>query len=376
MKVLLYTTSKLLTRNPTVVIKRFIELTKYMQANYGDYLCCADDCDDLKKTGLYAKYHISLDKKDQLSKILPPEIRIAFSNRNTIKAIRNEKYDYVISFDVPPTVAICLMGIKNIVLMIRKDLIGYYDVTHPKQTVINKTYRNLLLLSEGLCISKSKAIITQCKYDSSCMIERHPHLRKHSVIKYRDQINNVNPSWVANIEKKEPLSFEGINICFIGNFNDERKGHGLLLKSASEVTAKRNNVKFHIIGGGKDLENYKKQYCNDRIVFYGFCSSPASILASCDLNIVPSKADSCPNTIMESLFVGTPVIGSRAGGIPEILLDEDALFDLSENSLVERILMYIDNNVLLEELAAKQQKRKEELSFDWGECISQLIFND
>lgn len=376
MKILLYTTNKILMHNPTGGIKRFLELTKYMQSNYGADLCCADDYDDLQIAGLNAKYHISREKMGLLPKILPPEIRIACANKSIIKAIKKEKYDYVISFDVPPTVAICLMGINNIVLMIRKDLIGYYDATHPRQTVINKMYKNLLLLSEGLCISKSKAIITQCKYDSSCMIERHPHLRRHNAIKYRDQINNVNPSWVANIEKKEPLSFEGINICFIGNFNDERKGHGLLLKSASEVTAKRNNVKFHIIGGGKDLEKYKKQYSNDRIVFYGFCSSPASILASCDLNIVPSKADSCPNTIMESLYVGTPVIGSRAGGIPEILLDEDALFDLSENSLVERIMMYIDNNVLLEELAAKQQRRKEELSFDWGERMSKLILND
>lgn len=361
--------------NPTGGIKRFFELTKYMQSNYGADLCCADDYDDLEKAGLYAKYHISRDKMDQLPEILPPEIRIACSNRKIIKAIKKEKYDYVISFDVPPTVAICLMGVKNIVLMIRKDLIGYYDATHPRLGISNKIYKKLLLLSEGFCISKSKAIITQCKYDSSCMIERHPHLGKHNAIKYRDQINNVNPSWVVNTKKIEPLNFDGINICFIGNFNDERKGHDLLLKSAIEVIAKRNNVKFHIIGGGKDLEKYKKRYSNDRIVFYGFCSSPVSILARCDLNIVPSKADSCPNTIMESLYVGTPVIGSREGGIPEILLDEDALFDLSENSLVERILMYIDNSILLEELATKQQIRKEELSFDWGERISQLILN-
>ena len=39
------------------------------------------------------------------------------------------------------------------------------------------------------------------------------------------------------------------------------------------------------------------------------------------VTILPSRSDNCPLVIIESLAVGTPVIGSRVGGIPEVVRD-------------------------------------------------------
>jgi len=42
-----------------------------------------------------------------------------------------------------------------------------------------------------------------------------------------------------------------------------------------------------------------------------------------DFIVAPSTQDNLPSVISESLMVGTPVIGSDAGGIPEMLLGFD-----------------------------------------------------
>ena len=97
------------------------------------------------------------------------------------------------------------------------------------------------------------------------------------------------------------------------------------------------------------------------------------ILKQCDLLVVPSLADSCPNTVMEALYNEVPVIGSNAGGIPEILLHENALFELNVCSLKERILSYKDNNKALHELKEQQKHRKDELTFDWAARIIEIM---
>jgi glycosyltransferase involved in cell wall biosynthesis len=48
-------------------------------------------------------------------------------------------------------------------------------------------------------------------------------------------------------------------------------------------------------------------------------SEMALLLSTIDLVVVPSNQDNSPSVIGEALSVGVPVIGSDAGGIPEVL---------------------------------------------------------
>jgi glycosyltransferase involved in cell wall biosynthesis len=59
-----------------------------------------------------------------------------------------------------------------------------------------------------------------------------------------------------------------------------------------------------------------------RVHLPGHIDRVESHLAACDLVVVPSVCrDSCPRTALEALAVGTPVVASRIGGIPEIVRD-------------------------------------------------------
>jgi glycosyltransferase involved in cell wall biosynthesis len=47
----------------------------------------------------------------------------------------------------------------------------------------------------------------------------------------------------------------------------------------------------------------------------------AEIYSAADLFIIPSIDDNLPNTVIESLMCGTPVVGFRTGGIPDVISD-------------------------------------------------------
>ncbi|MCI9480657.1 MAG: glycosyltransferase family 4 protein [Lachnospiraceae bacterium] len=388
-KVLLYASGNIINTRQTGGVKRFIELAQYSvekEIKIGRYkiysdLCCSENNDILKKAGLKAKYHMHELPQIKLFKFIPPEACIFLRNKCVFREIKKEKYDAVIVFDVPPAIGLCLARVKNIILMIRKDMIGYEKVSVNGQINLKKRLKIAMQwLSEGITLLKAKTVICQCEYDKNVLLKRHGFIRKVIEAKFRIQINNVNPSWIINKSLTDETT--GLNrdksefwVCFIGEFEDLRKGQELFLKAAESIVKKEGAVRFILIGGGKKLNIYKEKYNHPYIKFLGRMDNPLSLLKKTDMLVVPSLADSCPNTIMEALYNEVPVIGSNAGGIPEMINDDSAVFDLEWSILEKKITQIYRDKVYYKELKEKQKKRKEELSFNWTEIIFKLLIN-
>jgi glycosyltransferase involved in cell wall biosynthesis len=49
----------------------------------------------------------------------------------------------------------------------------------------------------------------------------------------------------------------------------------------------------------------------------------ALVYAAVDVSLVPSLMDNLPNTVMESLACGTPVVAFRVGGLPEMITHQE-----------------------------------------------------
>ena len=125
-RVLLYSSGRILEENPTGGEYRFLELADYFEDKFWADLCCADEQNELEKRGLHAA--IRLATPHDHGSFLPEEARIWLENRKELRNIARDGYDAVIAFDVPPAIGLVLSGEKNLVLMIRKDLIGYEKV--------------------------------------------------------------------------------------------------------------------------------------------------------------------------------------------------------------------------------------------------------
>jgi N-acetyl-alpha-D-glucosaminyl L-malate synthase BshA len=60
---------------------------------------------------------------------------------------------------------------------------------------------------------------------------------------------------------------------------------------------------------------------DDSVFFLGKLESVAPLLASADLFLLPTQSESFGLSALEALATGVPVIGSRAGGLPEVVRD-------------------------------------------------------
>jgi len=376
--IIFYSTGKIFGEKQTGGIKRFEELLKYYVKE--QIPVSLFSCDDsIRIIDEKSFYHLDDNVRDTCVKCFPEELKIFIRNFRILKKIENSDYKRIVVFDIPPAFGLSLLNLHDIVLLIRKDVIEYEKVINKSNYIIKRVKLFFLWLCELICMLRVKKVIVQCNYDLDKIIKRHPLLKSQILKKSAVQINNVNPSWIINNSisinesgLREIGNKNDFKVCFVGSFNDSRKGASLFLPVAMEL-ANDANYKFVVVGGGKELEAFKNLYKHSNITFTGYVSNPLVYMKDCQLIVVPSFADSCPNTVMEALYNNIPVVGSKAGGIPEILVDNQALFELNHNSLKQLITFYSKHREELCSLWNRQKKRSYELTFNWAEKIHNLI---
>lgn len=149
--------------------------------------------------------------------------------------------------------------------------------------------------------------------------------------------------------------YETIDILYVGQLA-KHKGISILIEAFKKV--KNKNVRLCIIGKGPNMEWFEKLSEGDeRIKFYGFISESKlrEHYEQANITVVPSIwYDNSPMVIYESFMRGTPVIGSRIGGIPELVEDgyNGFLFEPGNTEQLKTILAGLsEDSAKLEELS-------------------------
>lgn len=93
------------------------------------------------------------------------------------------------------------------------------------------------------------------------------------------------------------------------------KGIDVLLEAARLV---QSPLRLEIYGVGSKRTELERQAEGLDAHFNGFVQNP---LAGLDVLVQPSRADNLPLAILEAMAAGLPVIGTRVGGIPELVID-------------------------------------------------------
>ena len=161
---------------------------------------------------------------------------------------------------------------------------------------------------------------------------------KHEINKYTSKQIRVVPN-VIDISKFKLKINKGkfINIGFLGQLNDHRKGLDILLKAITKI--KYQNYLLHIGGGGKLLEEYKSlankyNICN-KCKFYGVISPNkiTDFFSKLDVFVLPSRKESFGVVVIEAMATGIPVIGTICGGPEDIITKETGILIEKENIL-------------------------------------------
>lgn len=164
-------------------------------------------------------------------------------------------------------------------------------------------------------------------------------------------------------------------ISYVGRL-DKDKGLELLIEAFSLFLKTGKKAKLFIAGkpllhfsaDGKECplagEEYKQSLrqiaidlgIENSVEFLGHLSNPTSVYQVSDLTVVPSLwSEPFGRVVIESMACGTPVVGSRIGGIPEILIGEfeAGLFEPgNKQDLADTLTKMIDWREINPQLAA------------------------
>jgi len=104
--------------------------------------------------------------------------------------------------------------------------------------------------------------------------------------------------------------------CFIGRISEE-KGIETLLQAAQQLP---HSLK--IAGTGPLFDELKSRYASDTIEFLGYLNREEvkALIEKACFSVIPSEwYENNPLSGIESLYLGTPVLGANIGGIPELI---------------------------------------------------------
>ena len=157
------------------------------------------------------------------------------------------------------------------------------------------------------------------------------------------------PKDKISVRQKLGLPVEKKIILFgAANALDKRKGVEYL-KKALKIVSKNtpelaNNI--HCVIFGKAKTPIQLDFESTQLSFLNSTETITDLYSSADLFIMPSLQDNLPNTIMESLACGTPVVAFKTGGIPEMIehLKTGYLANLKdEEDLANGIIFVLEN---------------------------------
>lgn len=89
--------------------------------------------------------------------------------------------------------------------------------------------------------------------------------------------------------------------------------------------ARETPARLVFIGDGPERGHTRKvaqdEGVDDRVVYLGKQESVADILACADLFLLPSESEAFGLVALEAMACGVPVVGSRVGGVPEVVTE-------------------------------------------------------
>ncbi|MCO7126982.1 glycosyltransferase family 1 protein [Sporolactobacillus shoreicorticis] len=112
-------------------------------------------------------------------------------------------------------------------------------------------------------------------------------------------------------------------LCFAGRLAPE-KDIDTLQSIIDIVNTKIGNQVQWLIAGDGPLAKDLKSRAAKNVLFTGYLTPDelAAVYAASDLMVFPSSTETFGNVVLESMACGTPVIGANAGGVKNIITDD------------------------------------------------------
>lgn len=180
------------------------------------------------------------------------------------------------------------------ILSQRKDLDGFLY----KKAIVHIFYS----MADKVIVMSNYALKDMCDYYG---------LSRKKLIKI--------PNAVAGLDmgKEEKWEYGNKALVCVGRL-ESVKQHDRIIRAFSYVTDKEKQAKLIVLGKGPNL-NYLKRLCaryglEDKVVFAGFTERITFYLKQARAFVMASKVEGFPNSMIEAMRCGTPVITTDSPG--------------------------------------------------------------
>jgi glycosyltransferase involved in cell wall biosynthesis len=162
------------------------------------------------------------------------------------------------------------------------------------------------------------------------------------------------------------------NTPLVGNLSAlaDHKDYPTWIRTARRLSRLDPNMRFIIAGTGPDEQLIRDQILQaglqDTVFLLGFRKDVERLMQSLDLFLITSKTEGLGTIVLEALAAGVPVVATRAGGIPEMIIDGETglLAPIGDdNTLAQSVLRIFTDTALRETLVAGGRKKAATFSF-------------
>lgn len=202
-----------------------------------------------------------------------------------------------------------------------------------------------LVQNKIVVIHNGRAIDDLLSYDEgrTFVIRKEPRLR-----------NFQNDFWTMTIAELHPV-----------------KRHEAVIEVMKKLADAGVNIRHLIIGDGETREMLRTQIdalgLQEHVFLLGRIDEASRYLRAADLFVLASRSEGLPYVLIEALQAGVPIVATKVGGIPEVVVDgvSGILTEpLDNKALFEAIFSLVQSETKRQELAQNAQKRALEFSLE------------
>ena len=181
---------------------------------------------------------------------------------------------------------------------------------------------------DQLCNRMSHAVIAVSQHTADHIV----HEEAAPAEKVHVALNGIDFSRVKVSDRDAPARLrrewcpDGGHLLVVPGRLHPEKGHTYLFQALSTIRRQVACPVVVVVAGAGPFESaYREEVrslgCEEIVRFLGFRRDISDVIAAADLVVLPSVAEAFGLVVAEALCLGTPIVATHVGGIPEIVED-------------------------------------------------------
>lgn len=169
---------------------------------------------------------------------------------------------------------------------------------------------------------------------------------------------------VAELRRRYDLPEDAPVVGMVANLNRSVKGGDHFLRVVAEISKAVPECRFLLVGMegmGDSLRTSARRYGVESVIrFTGYTEDVASHYELMDVSVLTSRTEGLSITLLESMSHGLPVVATRVGGNPEVVVDGETgwLVPLDDVAgFAERVIALLEDPPLRARMGGAGRRR-------------------